>query len=265
MSILGRIVDRVLPNAVARKVHQIATILRGRPYGFISDPSYNEDGLLTYHVCRFTKEPRFLQAYNKGAATGALDEHPEHRRWRTYISCWAAERALLLEGDFVECGVRLGLYSRAIIDYTGFDKKDKHFYLFDTYEGVPERLLTQREKKNGLDNNSLKYADCYEKAKQNFSEFKNVHVVKGLVPYSLATYDIKKVAYLSLDMSNAKSEIAAINYFWDKLSSGAVIVLHDYAYSEQFSEQHDAFDAFANEHGLGILTVPTGQGLLFKP
>jgi len=65
-------------------------------------------------------------------------------------------------------------------------------------------------------------------------------------------------------MNNAVSEIAAIDFFWDKLVPGGVVVLDDYSYSVQFMEQHSAFDKFCTQHNVRVLELPTGQGLIFK-
>lgn len=73
-----------------------------------------------------------------------------------------------------------------------------------------------------------------------------------------------RVCYLSLDMNCAAPEIAAAEYFWDKLVPGAVIVLDDYGW-QKHDEQQPAFDRFAREKGVMVLLLPTGQGLIFKP
>ena len=106
--------------------------------------------------------------------------------------------------------------------------------------------------------------DIYSDVVKNFSEFKNVKIVKGIVPESLSTVDINRVAYLSIDMNNAAPEIAAVNYFWDRLSPGAPILLDDYGFINYETQKH-AFDAWANEHNVQILALPTGQGLIIKP
>ncbi len=65
-------------------------------------------------------------------------------------------------------------------------------------------------------------------------------------------------------MNIAAPEVAAIEYFWDKLVTGAPIVLDDYGWSH-YHEQQLALDAFAARKGVAIASLPTGQGLLFKP
>jgi predicted O-methyltransferase YrrM len=107
------------------------------------------------------------------------------------------------------------------------------------------------------------YPECYEIARANFSPYPHVHLIRGVVPDTLSTAEVHKVAYLSIDMNIAKPERAAIEYFWPKLVTGAVVVLDDYAW-QGYEEQKATMDEFATAVGTEILTVPTGQGLLLK-
>jgi O-methyltransferase len=66
-------------------------------------------------------------------------------------------------------------------------------------------------------------------------------------------------------MNNKIPEIAAAEYFWDKLVSGAVIVLDDYAWGGYHMGQKLAFDEFAAKRGVEVLSLPCGQGLIIKP
>ena len=88
--------------------------------------------------------------------------------------------------------------------------------------------------------------------------------MKGRVPESLLTVDIKNVSYLSIDMNIALPEREALKFFWDKLVPGGVIIFDDYAWTP-YREQKVSHDAFADSNGVKIWTLPTGQGLLIKP
>ncbi|MFM6908271.1 MAG: hypothetical protein ACKPKT_24985, partial [Dolichospermum sp.] len=59
-------------------------------------------------------------------------------------------------------------------------------------------------------------------------------------------------------------EIAALNFFWDKLVSGAIVVLDDYGFAPHI-EQKKAHDMFATQHNVIVLSLPTGQGIIIKP
>jgi len=69
---------------------------------------------------------------------------------------------------------------------------------------------------------------------------------------------------LHIDMNCTLPEIAAAEYFWDRLVSGAAMLLDDYGHGGH-EEQKYAFDGFAKRKGVEILSLPTGQGLIIKP
>ena len=220
---------------------------------------YSEDGLSTIHVHDFIDRPAFKQAYARAVQANGADHH---MRWRAHVALWVARQAIDRPGAFVECGVSTGFLASAIMQSLGWNGTDRHFYLFDTWEGLDARYLSEREAGDGrLDwYSTVKYDNVVK----NFAEFRNVHMIRGAVPDTLPTADIGEVCYLSLDMNCTAPEIAAIRYFWPKLVPGGFVLLDDYAYSG-YEEQHRAFDAFAAAHGVEILSLPTGQGLILKP
>lgn len=217
----------------------------------------------------FLEDPRFQKAYEKGMFSGhrisgeyGVDLHIE---WRIHVLCWAASRAVRLKGDFVECGVNTGIFSLAVCDYTDFATfPDKKLFLFDTYEGIPREQITEAEKQHKRQEfNRFAYEDCFEQAKQNFAHVPNAQLIKGRVPESLEAVEIGPVAYLSIDMNIVEPEIAALEFFWDKLVPGALVVLDDYGWRDHI-EQKRAIDAFAMKRGTSVLNLPTGQGLMIK-
>ncbi len=84
------------------------------------------------------------------------------------------------------------------------------------------------------------------------------------MPEILEQVNTDKVAYLSIDMNCAEPEIAAAEFFWDKLAPSTPVLLDDYGWAKHI-EQKRAFDQFAIRKGIEILSLPTGQGLFFKP
>lgn len=222
---------------------------------------YNRDDLYTDYNCDFIKDPRFEKAFHRGeqAVRGQSDAH-----WRVYIGTWVASQAARLDGDFVECGVNTGFLSTIIMEYLNWNSLNKKFYLFDTFCGLDESLVSDEEKAQGrmIMSKNL-YSDCYQKAVENFKEYKNAIIVRGSVPGTLTTHNIPKVSYLSIDMNCVTPEIAAANHFWNKMVPGGMILLDDYGHPS-YSPQKVAFDQFAIEKGIEILSLPTGQGLIIK-
>lgn len=223
--------------------------------------TYQEDGLGTTHNCDFMKDELFIKSFNLGVSTRAWGGKNAENHWRMYVVCWAANHAKHLEGDFVECGVNTGGYSRAIINYVDFKNMKKKFYLLDTFCGLSEKYISEEEKKLGRKAGG--YEECYESVKETFKDFNNVEIIRGTVPDTLPQVKAKKVSYLSLDMNCKIPEIAAAEFFWYKMVSGAVIVLDDYGFNGHIEQKH-AFDDFASRKGVQVLSLPTGQGLIFK-
>ncbi|HEY5947381.1 MAG TPA: TylF/MycF/NovP-related O-methyltransferase [Kofleriaceae bacterium] len=231
-------------------------------------PVYNSDSLTVYDKnLPFLTDPRFMSAYRRGITSGQVfggaANQDIHIEYRVAVTVWAAAHGAKLAGDFVECGVNTGIYSLAICEYLDFNKLDKSFYLFDTYAGIPDEQMTDSERPKREAHRSH-YPDCYELVKQNFAPFPRAIPVRGKVPDTLTTVKIDRVAYLSIDMNITLPERAAIEYFWPKLTPGALVVLDDYAW-RGYEEQKDSMDAFARSVGVEILALPTGQGLIIKP
>jgi hypothetical protein len=222
--------------------------------------------LISAHNHDFMLDPKFKRAYERGVkAAGDLQWH-----WRVHIGLWAAYSASKLEGDFIECGVNRGFLSSAIMEYLGWDSLDKTFYLLDTFAGLDPRFITEREKKSGAlarSEEDLKrglYVSGVEGVRANFSEWRNVRIVEGAVPETLGQVHAKRIAYLHLDMNCAPPEVAAAEYFWDRIVPGGFILLDDYAYFG-YDEQHRAMNEFAQGKGVAVCSLPTGQGLMVKP
>lgn len=222
--------------------------------------TFSADGLTTWHRAQFLEDPRFIAAYGHAKALGAW--HGADIQWRAYTVCWAAMKARGLEGDYVECGVDRGGFSRAAMHYIDFGSlPEKKFHLVDTYEGIPEESLVGDPNRELL---SSRYDKTYDDVVRTFAQFPNAVIVRGAVPEVLPQVSADKVCYLCIDLNTTAPSIAAVEYFWDRLVSGAPIVLDDYGQT-YFAGMGEAFDAFARNRGVEILSLPTGQGLLFKP
>lgn len=226
--------------------------------------TYCQDSLITEHGTDWMEEPRFKAAYEAGHATG--HKFGEMRcEWRVKVLLWAATHAMHLDGDFVECGVNTGVFSRAVMEYTDFSNTNKKFYLLDTYDGIPLQDVSEDVREATREYNKTHHPECYELAKKNFSQFKNALLIRGRVPETLDQIQSDRIAYASIDMNVASTEIAAGEYLWPRLVSGAMIVLDDYNYAWWTGEQRREWNNFAERHGVQILPLPTGQGLLVKP
>ena len=260
MSILSRCKKR-LKTMITKTVYSMAAC---------GGASYSADGMILLGKnAEFLKNKAFVRAYQAGMNSGHKIGRPKgssrdiHIEWRALVCLWAAKHAQLLPGDFVECGVNTGIMSLAVCNFIDFNATGKNFFLFDTFEGIPPEQMSETERPARTEENEQFYEDCYETAQRNFSTFDRVVLVRGKVPETLKLPSIDSVCYLSIDMNIAYPEIAAVEFFWDKLVPGAIIVLDDYGWSN-YAEQKVAMDEFAHKKNVFILTLPTGQGLIIK-
>ncbi|WP_422133035.1 MULTISPECIES: TylF/MycF/NovP-related O-methyltransferase [unclassified Endozoicomonas] len=227
---------------------------------------YEQDGLKSIHNCDFLEDPSFINAYERGIAAAGQD-YCWH--WRVHIGLWAARSAIKLDGDFVECGVNAGFLSSSIMHDLEWDQHNKIFYLLDTFNGLDERYVSEAELKDGILDKNKKlikdgfYVTSSKLVKENFSEWENVHIIEGSIPDTLTKITTNKIAFAHIDLNCAHPEVEALDYLWNKLVTGALVLLDDYAYYG-YRHQKCAIDNFSVEKGFYVATLPTGQGLLIK-
>ena len=228
---------------------------------------YDSDGLFTIHSDHFRHDPAFQAAYQRGIeANNGLDPHLE---WRLHVALWAASSALAVAGDFVECGVNTGFISSAIMRGLNWASVAKRFYLVDTFAGPVVSQFSEDERERGRHKIAEQqiaagsYETDVERVRANFAEWPNAIVTQGMVPDVLPTLGISRVAFLHIDMNCSYPEQRAIEYFWNRLSPGALALLDDYAYFG-YECQREAMDIAGRELGFNVLSLPTGQGLIIK-
>ncbi len=228
---------------------------------------YAHDGLFTFHNDHFRDDPAFQAAYARGVkASHGVDPQFE---WRVHVALWAATTATRVPGNFVECGVNAGFISSAIMHRLNWRTVDRRFYLIDTFDGPVLGQYSPEE----VDRGRLKVAEdalaagAYvtdpEQVRANYSEWPNIVVVQGAVPEALPALDVGNVAFLHIDLNCAYPERAALEFFWDRLSCGAIVLLDDYAYFGHDCQTH-SIDAAAQRLGTEVLSLPTGQGMIIR-
>jgi hypothetical protein len=168
--------------------------------------------------------------------------------WSVHVACWAGENAAKLDGDFIECGVGAGIFSRCIMRYLNFNGTTRAFWLADRWAPGP---------------GGTSFIEDFGTVKKLFAPYRNARLIRGLVPDTLPLIEAEKVAYLYLDLNVAAPEIAAAEHFWPRMVPGAMMVLDDFGFIGH-EEQRQAFIDFAARHDAPLLYCPTGQGVIVK-
>lgn len=229
---------------------------------------YDFDGLSTQNNCDFMQDPAFVRAYNRGSQSARGVDH--HWYWRFHVGLWCLRTAMRLPGDFVEFGVNYGMLASGGMLDLDWNAHDKSFYLFESFGGMkPEHIDQAADGRSHLDTyNAVAlsngfYATDPDEVRANFAEFHNVHLIVGFVPDTLEQLATNQVAFVHIDMNNPTPEVLALRFVWDRIVSGGIVLLDDYA-QKGFELQKSAMDAVAREIGFDILALPTGQGLILK-
>jgi len=225
--------------------------------------AYTADIITTEANIDFMLDPKFIKAYEacQKADGGRLLGNNYDIRWRIHTFLWAAKYASKLEGDFVDIGGGFGLFSSAIYSYLDFQNLNKTYYLVDSFMGLDDRNL-EPEEVHRLPH-YRRHGNWKDEMVSKFSEFKNMKIVDGFIPETLPRIDTNKIAYASIDLNSVYPEKMALEYIWDKMAIGGIIVFDDYAFSG-CEKQKQSHDAFAKEKDCLIFTVPTGHGVLIK-
>jgi O-methyltransferase len=261
MSVARTLVRSLVPSKTRRSIWS-ALHRATKPF---HQPEFEADGVAVWgKSLGWLDAPRFEAAYRAGLGSGHSFGNISIQ-WRVHMACWAARHGLSLDGDFVECGVHTGVFSLAICHYLDWNSVGRKLWLLDTFAGIPESQMHPTEREHRRAFNAVYYQeDVFERATRNFAPYRGAILVRGPIPDTLPQVDAERVAFLHLDMNIALPEVAAAEYFWPRMPTGAVILLDDYGFCGH-EEQRRAMDRFAAARGVQIATLPTGQGLLLKP
>ncbi len=134
-----------------------------------------------------------------------------------------------IAGEVAELGVFRGDFAKLLNEVF----HDRKLYLFDTFESFDNRDV-EEERKNRFMNESalievmegLKNTNV-ELVMNKMKNKNNVIVKKGYFPESLGFLE-EKFCFVSLDVDLYKPTLEGLKYFYERLSPGGYIFIHDY-------------------------------------
>lgn len=166
-----------------------------------------------------------------------------------------------IDGSVAELGVYRGDFAK-IINRAFPNRK---LYLFDTFEGFNEMDVKEELKKS------------YSTGKQNFSKtdvelvlnkMKNIEnciVKKGYFPETTVGIT-DKFAFVSIDVDLYEPTYKGLNYFYENLSNGGYIMIHDYN-NKEYMGVKSALRQFSEEKNIAYFPLcdRCGSALVMKP
>lgn len=248
--------------------------------GIVSVPNQRMPGLLRMLQDLESQEAKFPSFVGAGMATWlktvpfldderfmALEQKHAHLlpianwHWNLHVVLWALQHTRDVEGDHMELGVFKGHTTLFTAEYLDFQTWSKRWYLVDTFEGIPDDQVDAgwEQVNQNLYKGTYHYADVVKR----FAVFPNIEVVKGRVPEILHERCPEKISFLHIDLNNTSAEIAALEFLFDRISPGGVLILDDYCWASARA-QFEAERRWFGERGLHVLGLPTGQGIFVK-
>jgi O-methyltransferase len=165
----------------------------------------------------------------------------------------AVKRTRKVPGDIAEVGVYKGGSAKIICAAKG----DKHLHLFDTFEGLPK-----------VDDVDMvwpfyegKFATSYQGVKDYLSTECNVFFYKGIFPDTSGPVRDKSFSLVNLDVDTYESTRRCLEFFYTRMSSGGIIISHDYLTAPGVQK---AFDEFFSDKPEPVIETAGSQCLVMK-
>jgi hypothetical protein len=189
----------------------------------------------------------------------------EELKWRHYFIF----QTVLFSSKFtsskkkyiVECGVCDGLtafYAMMALKKFKYNFKS---YLYDSWSVMKDEYLDRDEKKLS---GSYRYLNLSRTIKNLYIFKKYTTFNRGYIPESFKnSINPKIVSWLHIDLNSSFATLEALNFFWDKIDSGGVIIFDDYG-SSQYTSTKKVIDKFFENKSGHFFNLPTGQGVFFK-
>jgi O-methyltransferase len=198
------------------------------------------------------------EAEKKNTVSGKLRKIERSYRDKVrFYSIWLQLERLKkqnIKGAFAELGVYKGETARMIHEMDNSRK----FYLFDTFKGFDNNDL-QLEDRNDEKFSPDNFSDTNIESVRAFIDGnENIILIPGLFPESIADIMEESYSFVHLDADLYQPTIAALNYFYPKLSPGGVILIHDYNHT--WAGLRKAVDEFAITIPENIIEIADWQG-----
>lgn len=126
-------------------------------------------------------------------------------------------------GDLAEVGVFQGGSAKLICHVKG----ERALHLFDTFEGLPEPTAADVHSRFW----GSEFSAQMDAVRAYLAEYKNVTFYKGLFPMTAGPVSDRKFSFVHLDVDLYESTKASLEWFYSRLSPGAVVMCHDYDHS----------------------------------
>lgn len=129
------------------------------------------------------------------------------------------ETTAQVDGDVAELGVAYGASAKLLS--MGLPT-GKNLHLFDTFEGLPETTAA-----DGMRFQAGEFESSLEDVRR-YVGTERVHYYPGLFPATAEPLGDRRFSFVHLDADLYESTLAALQFFYQRLSRGGILLCHDY-------------------------------------
>lgn len=155
-----------------------------------------------------------------------------------------------IEGSVAELGVYRGDFTRVLSAYFN----NKKLYLFDTFEGFDQKDITIEHRQNYSKATVGRHNDtCIDLVVGKINHGRDVVIKKGYFPDTTDGLEDEIFSFVSIDVDLYKPTYDGLHFFYNRLSKGGYIMIHDYNH-RTFTGVKKAVKQFCLE--MGITCIP---------
>ena len=158
----------------------------------------------------------------------------------------------MLDGDFAEFGVYQGCSARLLCEVKG----DRPLHLFDTFGGLP--IPNDNERRVFAAGHFTANLDAVQ---ATLASYERVYFHPGMFPATARGLEDHRFALLHLDVDLEQSTEAGLQFFYERMLPGGIIITHDYSIIPGVA---DAFRRFLRDKPEKLIELPTTQAMLIK-
>ena len=184
--------------------------------------------------------------------------------WRHFVVYWsssyAAKNTKSGKKSLVEVGVADGLTLYYALNAMTDNGETVEAYLYDTWGKV--ELVNPSTIGN---TNQYDYLEVESTAK-NLSKYgKDLVFKQGFIPETFTgEEEPESIVWLHIDLNSSPPTLDTLDYYWDRLEAGGVVLFDDYA-QPTYIDTKQVVDKWILGRTDGIiLQMPTSQALIFK-
>lgn len=160
----------------------------------------------------------------------------------------------LPKGNMAELGVYRGGITRFIAELF----PDSTVYAFDTFEGMPAEMITEKD--------GYIVPDMFQDVEDvlEYLDISNIVIRKGLFPNTTKGLEDEKFSFVHLDADIYESTLAGLEFFWPRMVKKGVIIFDDFEFELTPGVKMAFNDYFGKNHPLIVPLLKDKHVMMIK-